>query len=485
VPLDQRLTGHSGSADVASGAAAPDAAGPGKRTQVQNAYPAQGDTAGSALADLEICIGEIQTAVSAFKAGLSPSDERIKRADLRTALQNAEKKAVDCGADPKSRRTLTKMFQLFIDAEPILQGKKVGPPPAAAAPAAAAPAAAAPPAAAPQAAAPPSPAPASAAPASAKPADPASAAAALAPIPSPDPLLPLPKTVEELHAKGGVAPPAPPQPGGNADGKKKKPSLPPGAKLLGDTATVIDPVGKVLNVVIKRGDEGPTTPTPEGGFEIHISKDVPPDIATDQILTQLTELATTPRQNKSNLKDLYGDAKEAHEELSKLAHSIAAQFKGTPSVPDAMKGEDRAKEKIRDEYHGETARLVDITRATVILNSYEDILAAITAIGSTVKIARVKDRFKTPVNGYRDVLMNIEMKNGHIVELQLHLQAIIDVKSKGEGHHLYDKIRKIEGAASGEKRPLTAEETAERDKHAAEMKLLYDAAFESTVPKAP
>jgi len=80
------------------------------------------------------------------------------------------------------------------------------------------------------------------------------------------------------------------------------------------------------------------------------------------------------------------------------------------------------------------------------------------------------------VDGYRDIMMNLRMKNGHIVEVQIHLKAILDVKS-GPGHALYERIRTIDAQAKHENRRLTPEEMAERQNLVAEMTILYDDAY--------
>jgi len=51
--------------------------------------------------------------------------------------------------------------------------------------------------------------------------------------------------------------------------------------------------------------------------------------------------------------------------------------------------------------------------------------------------------------------MNIEMKNGHVVEFRLHLKEM-DIASNGIGHKLYEERRTLE--ALSESRILTKQE---------------------------
>jgi hypothetical protein len=92
----------------------------------------------------------------------------------------------------------------------------------------------------------------------------------------------------------------------------------------------------------------------------------------------------------------------------------------------------------------------------------------------------MKDRFQAPVNGYRDMLINVEMPNGHIVEVQLHLRGVLDVKN-GVGHQLCEQTRSIRARAKSENRPLTAEEAAQIQAVERQQKQLYDEAYERSL----
>jgi len=485
--FDQQQVGKGPSAAVKG----PVAAVPGKQTLVQaaaakaGAMGAKAGGAAEAAADLAFNLKMARAYVTKLEAGSTPAVETSDLMELRHYVAEAEKAAAGCVGDPRGREALKTMFQLFVDVKPFLDGSRKRTPAKAAAPAgpaaAAAPTPAAAPTAAPPAAAAATPAAAAAAPTPAAAAAPTPAAAPTAahaaPIPSPDPLLPLPTTVDELQAKtGGAAaatgdkgPPA-------AAADTKEPALPAGATLVGDHATVVDATGKSLDVQIKRDGIQPTTRAGDG-FEIHVDKDATPTQAMARIAAELKSLATTPRQGSNDLDAIYVDAKVAQEELAKLANETAGAFKGKAEIPDVLKGRDRAEQKISGEYGGESARLVDVARATVVFNSYAEIKSGIEYLKGRAKVVRVKDRFETPVNGYRDVLMNLQMSNGHVVELQLHLQAILDVKHH-EGHDHYKTIRDLDNAAEIEKRPLTATEKLKRDAAVAAMKGLYDAASE-------
>jgi hypothetical protein len=71
------------------------------------------------------------------------------------------------------------------------------------------------------------------------------------------------------------------------------------------------------------------------------------------------------------------------------------------------------------------------------------------------------------------------MPNGHLVEMQLHLKAILDVKN-GPGHKLYEQIRAIEARAKVEHRDLTPAESRQIADLKDESQELYDNAYEES-----
>lgn len=99
-----------------------------------------------------------------------------------------------------------------------------------------------------------------------------------------------------------------------------------------------------------------------------------------------------------------------------------------------------------------------------------------------VEIVKFKDRIQNPVtSGYRDILMNIKMKNGHIVEFRLHLKEID--KAAAIEHNTYKIIRSIEAQAKIEGRKLTLSEFNQIKELRDQTKELYDKAWEKVNKK--
>ena len=184
----------------------------------------------------------------------------------------------------------------------------------------------------------------------------------------------------------------------------------------------------------------------------------------------------TGPQKTANLDLLYAQAAVAREQLAGIAQGVAAKCHGEASVP-ALKGRERATQKINADYGGDASHLTDIARGSVICKTMDDVHLAAKAVPALATVQRMKDRFANPVGGYRDILYNLDV-GGHISELQIQLEAIQAVKS-GPGHKLYQKIRDIEDKAKVEHRKLTAEEAARIAELRAEMEGKYDEAFNS------
>lgn len=183
-------------------------------------------------------------------------------------------------------------------------------------------------------------------------------------------------------------------------------------------------------------------------------------------------------QGTADLNQLYREAEVAQKSLNELTRDLAKKFNGEPLIPSALKGRPRAQEKIDADYQGDASQIVDLARSSVVFKTMKELEQATAALKKQAVVTREKDRFVQPMDGYRDRLYNLKMPNGHVVEIQLHLEAIIKVKD-GPGHALYEKIRGIQATANKGGRKLNQAEAAEVSRLKAEMKRLYDEALES------
>ncbi|CAJ1953612.1 unnamed protein product [Cylindrotheca closterium] len=115
----------------------------------------------------------------------------------------------------------------------------------------------------------------------------------------------------------------------------------------------------------------------------------------------------------------------------------------------------RSAEKVRNEYDGIALRILDLVRASIVVNTEQQLATLLHTIFHTsedekfahIKVIRFKNRFKLPTfSGYRDALFNLEVasKDGEckmIVELQIHLNQIM--AHKPASHFYYGYFRKF------------------------------------------
>jgi len=86
------------------------------------------------------------------------------------------------------------------------------------------------------------------------------------------------------------------------------------------------------------------------------------------------------------------------------------------------------------------ADILDLLRTTIVVDSESQIkptLELLTKKFGRVKdqgvkeLFRIKDRFTTPLNGYRDILTNVQLPNGTVAEIQVNVPTMITAKSSG------------------------------------------------------
>jgi Region found in RelA / SpoT proteins len=185
-------------------------------------------------------------------------------------------------------------------------------------------------------------------------------------------------------------------------------------------------------------------------------------------------------QKTNNLDELYDEAKVANKELKITTNNFATETNGKAGFRDGLKSKERALEKINADYAGDASRLVDIAGSKVVYETVDDLYIALSKFNKEYKILKIKDRIQKPmISGYRDVLINIEMKNGHIVEFRLHLKEM-DVAAE-TGHKIYEQRRTLEAIST--QRELTISELKKKYELIQKEKNLYDNAWKKITKK--
>ena len=111
-----------------------------------------------------------------------------------------------------------------------------------------------------------------------------------------------------------------------------------------------------------------------------------------------------------------------------------------------LKGKKRARQKVRDDYGGDWSKLLDTVRCTIAVDTLDDLHKTAEALkaGGLQLAKKPKDRMTKPTaEGYRDIMMNVRLKNGMVAEVQLHLKSMLPAKTIG--HHHYNVTRELIG----------------------------------------
>jgi len=158
------------------------------------------------------------------------------------------------------------------------------------------------------------------------------------------------------------------------------------------------------------------------------------------------------------LKPLIKKAEKAKPEFDRIVVEIAKDV-GIGQMLADVKGVGRAAEKMvlekgysyRDLIGArqfDASKMRDLLRATVVVESYSDVDVVVAAIKARFAIEidkkngeeRYKDRVANPTSeGYRDVMLNVVLKDGTIAEIQINIPAMLAAKDLG--HDLHERAR--------------------------------------------
>ncbi|WP_410631139.1 hypothetical protein [Amycolatopsis sp. cmx-4-83] len=161
----------------------------------------------------------------------------------------------------------------------------------------------------------------------------------------------------------------------------------------------------------------------------------------------------------------------------RLAGELGGTFKGRPGPKKFQRFYDKVRE-----YDGDGAKVVDLAAGTVFVDRIEDAYAALPRIlaHDGFQVVRFKDRIAKPQeSGYRDLLLNVRMPDGHVAELKVQLNDVERISAWE--HPMYEIRRDLETradaeGAAGRPRPYTADERALIENALLRSRSLYDPA---------
>ena len=149
---------------------------------------------------------------------------------------------------------------------------------------------------------------------------------------------------------------------------------------------------------------------------------------------------------------LYRDAAIANETLRRMGARVEESVRrGVKAKHAPLKATARLMEKVAEKYDGDFAQVCDIARMTFECDDFDAATRTLKAVHADreIEVVLCKDRLRAEFNaretgGYRDALLNArELRTGHIVEVQITLSSLLEIKTRG-GHAQYKLVRALE-----------------------------------------
>lgn len=202
-------------------------------------------------------------------------------------------------------------------------------------------------------------------------------------------------------------------------------------------------------------------------------------------LDQIDVLRKAPSSTRQQLAKSYLRARAAQDDFAASLRSVASDV-GADYKVGKLKEVPRALEKVLADYGGDAARVKDLLRGTLVVDSLEQADRAVTAIEARLgALSKIKNSLRDAAvsfSGYRDININATVR-GQTVELQIHVPEMVAAKTNG-GHQLYARMRAIEARAATEKRILSVSEQEEIADLGRQQRELYAAAWEAFLARS-
>lgn len=149
-----------------------------------------------------------------------------------------------------------------------------------------------------------------------------------------------------------------------------------------------------------------------------------------------------------------------------------------------LKGEARAKEKVKADYKGDWSQVRDMVRATIAVPKVTQIPKVLDELKKNgMELAqKPKNNLVEPLpGGYRDINLIVKMPNGLLAELQIHIKPMTLAKEQGHGPYEVSRSIKAKYADKDLEDEPDKWDAADREEHDKAMKdqeALYNPAWE-------
>jgi hypothetical protein len=116
------------------------------------------------------------------------------------------------------------------------------------------------------------------------------------------------------------------------------------------------------------------------------------------------------------------------------------------AISPGLKGKERAREKVRNDYDGDCSNLKDLVRFTLEFENCKQMLIGLRRLRLLFTVVTLKNKYANPTPmGYRDLNLCLEVPisngNKHICEVQLNLTSML--RAKDQTHEQYEVARSV------------------------------------------
>ncbi len=137
------------------------------------------------------------------------------------------------------------------------------------------------------------------------------------------------------------------------------------------------------------------------------------------------------------LQPVLDKAAEAKPGYDALITQLGAEIGALDVKLAPVKSIVRGSEKLWIKYKGDTSRMLDLVRGTLVVSDKAAAYTALEMLGQRVELLKIDDRFASPTEaGYMDIAVTLKLPNGLPAELQINIPEMIDAKAVG--HKLYE-----------------------------------------------
>ena len=153
---------------------------------------------------------------------------------------------------------------------------------------------------------------------------------------------------------------------------------------------------------------------------------------------------------QEKLKALIADEWVVDPDEATLRHPVPGKQREWVEMADdpGVKGEDRSREKMANDYAGHANKLKDLARLTLRFKACKGMLAALESklAAAGIKVLSLKNKYASPTPmGYSDfnLCVGVQLDDGkeYVCEMQLNLVEMLDAKR--EAHVHYEKVREL------------------------------------------